>query len=87
MMPGWKQLGPKWLTKDVFRVLELLNEQRIPSRMPSDNMFFFSVFSPPHPGLRWVIRVRRRDWSRAIALLEREGLLNRARVGGNKPTH
>jgi len=84
-MFGWKQLGPGWLSVDVFRVLELLKEQRIPSRMPSDNMFFCNLFSPPHPAQRWEIRVRRRDWSRAIDLLDREGLLNRSRFDVTKP--
>ena len=79
-MLGWKQLGPKWLTNEVYRVLELLEEQHIPSRMPSDNMLFCNLFCPPHPGRRWEIRVRRRDCNRAIALLDREGLLDRARL-------
>ena len=43
-MFGWKQLGPMWPTNEVFRVLELLKEQRIPSRMPSDDMFFCKLF-------------------------------------------
>ena len=77
-MCGWKQLGPRWPTNEVFRVLELLKEARIPSRMPSDDMFFCNLFCLPHPGRRWAIQVRRRDWSRAIELLDREGLLNRS---------
>lgn len=81
----WKQLGPKWRTDDVFRVLELLNEACIPIRMPSDDMFFCNLFQPPHPGRRWEIRVRQRDWSRAIDLLSREGLLNRSGFDIGKP--
>lgn len=81
-MFGWKQLGPKWPTNEVFRVLELLKEQRIPSRMPSDDMFFCKLFCPPHPGHRWEIQVRRRDWNRAIDLLDREGLLKRSGFDG-----
>jgi len=84
-MFGWKQLGPMWPTNEVFRVLELLKEQRIPSRMPSDNMFFFNLFCPPHPAHRWEIQVRRRDWRRAIDLLDGEGLLNRSSFDGCKP--
>lgn len=84
-MIGWKQLGPKWPTNDVFRVLELLKEQHIPCRMPSDDMFFSTLFSPPHPGRRWEISVRQRDWSRAIDLLSREGLLNRSGFDIGKP--
>ena len=79
-MLGWKQLGPKWLTNEVFRVLELLKEAHIPVHMPSDNSFFCSLFCRPHPGHRWEIHVRRRDWDRAIDLLDREGLLDRSRL-------
>lgn len=81
----WKQLGPGWPASDVFRVLELLKEQRIPSRMSSDDMFFRKLFCPPHPAHRWEIRVRRRDWNRAIDVLDREGLLNRSRFDVSKP--
>ena len=84
-MFGWKQLGPRWPTNDVFRVLELLKEQHIPSRMSSDDMFFCNLFCPPHPGHRWEIQVRRRDWRRAIDLLDGEGLLDRSRFGKYKP--
>jgi len=84
-MLGWIQLGTRWPTNDVFRVLALLEEAHIPSRMPSDNMFFCNLFCPPHPGHRWEIRVRRRDWRRAIELLDREGLLNRAQFNACKP--
>lgn len=82
-MIGWKQLGPKWPTNVVFRVLELLKEQHIPCRMPSDDMFFCNLFHPPHPDRRWEINVRRRDWSRAIDLLDREGLLDRSSFNNN----
>lgn len=75
-MFGWKQLGPKWPTNDVFQVLELLKAQRIPCRMPFGDSFSFNLFRPAHPGLRWEIDVRQRDWKRAVALLEREGMLN-----------
>ena len=84
-MFGWKQLGPKWLTNEVFQVLELLNEQHIPCRMPSDDIFIFNFFRPAHPALRWEIRVRRRDWGRAITLLEGEELLNRSGLEAGKP--
>ena len=84
-MFGWKTLGPKWLTNEVIQVLELLDEERITSRMPSDNLFFCNPFRLPHPGRRWEIRVRIRDWNRAIDLLDREGLLNRSRIAECKP--
>ena len=80
-MLGWKQLGPKWPTIEVFRVRELLREHHIPNRMPSDDMFSYNRYRPSHPGLRWEIRVRHRDWSRATALLDGEGLLNSAMSG------
>ena len=84
-MFGWKQLGPSWLTNDVFRVLEVLNEQHIPSRMPLGDMFVFNLFRPAHPALRWEIRVRQRDWDRAIDLLHGEELLNRSMSGKGAP--
>lgn len=75
-MFGWKQLGPTWPTHEVFRVLELLKEEHIPCRMPFGDSFYFNLFRPAHPGLRWEIDVHQRDWGRAVALLEREGMLN-----------
>ena len=74
----WKALGASWPSEQAYRVLELLKQQHIRCRMPSDDMHFVSPFHLPHPDLRWSIRVRRRDWHRAMALLEREGLVNGA---------
>ena len=84
-MLRWKQLGPKWPTMEVFRVLELLRERHIPYRMPLDDMFSYNIFRPCHPGLRWEILVRRRDWDRAIALLVGDGLLNRSTLDLDAP--
>ncbi len=76
MFNNWQSIGPSWVSEKVFRVLEVLKENRIPARMPSDDMFFFSPYHLPHPMLRWEIQVRRRDRARAAALLAREGLID-----------
>lgn len=76
MFNSWQSIGPSWVSEKVFRVLEVLKEHRIPARMPSDDMFFFSPYHLPHPMLRWEIQVRRRDRARAAALLAREGLID-----------
>ena len=77
---GWKALGAKWASEDAWRALELLKENRIRCRMPSDDMFFVNAYHLlPGPDRRWQILVRRRDWQRAEALMEREGLVGAAR--------
>ena len=73
-MFGWMELGATWPTEQAYQALELLKQNRIRCRMPSDDMFFISPFSLPHPDRRWAIRVRRRDVDRAMALLAGEGL-------------
>ncbi len=77
-MFGWMTLGTRWTTEQVWRALEILKENHIPARMPSDDMFFVGPFHLPHPDRRWQICVRRRDALRARALLEKEGLISGA---------
>ena len=76
MFNNWQSIGPSWVSEKAYQVLEVLKENRIPARMPSDDMFFFSPYHLPHPHLRWEIQVRRRDRARAAALLAREGLID-----------
>lgn len=76
----WKALGAVWPTEQAYQVLELLKQNRIPCRMPADDMFFFSPFHLPRPDRRWSIQVRRRDEKRAMALLAREGLARESTV-------
>ncbi|MDO4865575.1 MAG: hypothetical protein Q4C10_03390 [Clostridia bacterium] len=77
-MFAWKVLGAKWRTEQACQALEVLKENRIPARMFSDDIYFFSPFHLPQPDLRWQIYVRRRDRRRAMSLLAREGLINGA---------
>ena len=74
-MFGWMTLEAQWATEQAYQALEVLKEHRIPTRMPSDDMFFTSAFHLPHPDLRWQIQVRRRDRDKAVALLAWEGLM------------
>ena len=74
-MFGWMTLEAQWATEQAYQTLEVLKEHRIPTRMPSDDMFFTSAFHLPHPDLRWQIQVRRRDRDKAVALLAWEGLM------------
>ena len=74
-MFGWTTLGARWRTEQAYQALEILKAHRIPSRMPSDDMFFIGPFHLPHPDRRWQIFVRRWDVRRALALLAREGLM------------
>lgn len=71
---GWKDLGLTWHSEDVCRVRAVLGEHHIPTRMPCDDMYFYSPFHLPRPDHKWRIRVRRQDWQRAVSLLAREGL-------------
>ncbi len=77
-MFGWMTLEAQWTTEQAYQALEVLKENRIPTRMPSDDMFFTSAFHLPHPDLRWQIQVRRRDRDKAVALLAWEGLMKEA---------
>lgn len=80
-MSGWIDIGYKWNTETTYRVIELLKENGISLRMPSDEMFFQNMFHLPHRDRIWGIKVRRKDLDRALSLLEREELL---RGGANK---
>ena len=84
MLNHWQNIGPRWATEKTCRVLEVLRENRIPFRMPSDDMFFSNAYSLPHPNRLWSVRVRRRDRERAIALLAGEGLVSSAVAAGLK---
>ena len=81
-MFGWTTLGARWRTEQAYQALEILKAHRIPSRMPSDDMFFIGPFHLPHPDRGWQIFVRRWDVRRALALLAREGLMNDAAQEG-----
>ena len=76
MFKSRQSIGPSWVSEKAYRALEVLKENHISARMPSDDMFFFSPYHLPHPHLRWEIQVRRRDRARAAALLAREGLID-----------
>ena len=75
MMGYWQNIGPKWVTKDAYQVMEVLRENGVSWRMPSDDMFFTSGFHLPHSDRRWAILVKRYDRMRAIAVLKQEGLM------------
>ena len=44
-------------------------------RMPSDDMFFQSMFHLPHRDLMWGLKVREKDLASVLSLLEKEGLI------------
>ena len=67
--------GYKWNTETTYRVREFLKEMRIPMRMPSDDMFFQSMFHLPHRDLMWGLKVREKDLASVLSLLEKEGLI------------
>ena len=74
-MSRWTDIGYKWNTETTYRVREFLKEMRIPMRMPSDDMFFQSMFHLPHRDLMWGLKVREKDLASVLALLEKEGLI------------
>lgn len=74
-MGGWIETGYKWNTEATRRVRAFLEENRIPFRMPSDEMFFQSTVFLPHRDRIWGIEVRKKDLARALSLLEREGFI------------
>lgn len=76
-----KDLPAAFPTEQAFQALEILKQHSIRCDMPSDDMFFTSAFHLPHPDLRWRIRVRRRDYGRAVEILAGEGLI----VGATRP--
>jgi len=77
-MFAMKKIPARFSTEQAYQALELLKQMHIRCNMPSDDMFFYSPFHLPRPDRRWHICVRKRDYRRAMALLEREGLINGA---------
>ena len=75
-MSGWIDIGPIWNTETNYRVREFLKENRIPFRMPSDEMFFQSMYHLPHRDRIWGIKVRRKDLALVLALLEKERFIH-----------
>lgn len=78
----WENMGPEWKTEDIFRIRELLKENRIPFRMPASDLFCASVFHMPDKDKRWSILVRDKDRLEAAALLIREGLADKSLLPG-----
>ena len=74
-MSRWTDIGYKWNTETTYRVREFLKEMRIPMRMPSDDMFFQSMYHLPHKTWMWRLKVRRKDLDRVLSLLKEEGLI------------
>ena len=74
-MSRWTNIGYKWNTETTYRVREFLKEMRIPMRMPSDDMFFQSMYHLPHKTWMWRLKVRRKDLDRVLSLLKEEGLI------------
>ena len=79
-MNRWKYVGPEWKTEEVFRVREVLKCEHVPFKMPFSDVFFTSLFHTPAEDKRWGVLVRKKDWEKAVALLEQEGL-----CAGGKP--
>ena len=75
-MSRWIDIGPIWNTETTYRVREFLKENRIPFRMPFDEMFFQSMYHLPHGDRIWGIKVRRKDLDFVLALLEKEGFIH-----------
>ena len=46
----WVNMGPEWKTEEIFRIRELLKENRIPFRMPASDLFFPYSQSPTFTG-------------------------------------
>ena len=75
-MSRWINIGYKWKTETTYRVREFLKENGIPFRMPSDEMFFQSMYHLPHRDRIWGIKVRRKDLALVLALLEKERFIH-----------
>ena len=43
--------------------------------MPFDDIVFQSEYHLPHKAWKWGLKVRKKDLSRVLALLEKEGLI------------
>ena len=78
-MSRWIDIGYKWNTETTYRVREFLKEMRISMRMPSDDMFFQSMYHLPNKTWMWGLKVREKDLASVLALLEKEGLIPAAR--------
>ena len=76
-MSRWIDIGIKWNTETTCRAREFLKENRIPFRMPFDEMFFQSMYHLPHRDRIWGISVRKKDLARALALLAEEGFMQK----------
>ena len=74
-MSGWTDIGYKWNTETTYRVREFLKGERFPIQMPFDDIFFQSEYHLPHKAWKWGLKVRKKDLSRVLALLEKEGLI------------
>lgn len=83
-MSRWTDIGYKWNTETTYRVRELLKGERIPFKMPFDDMFFQSMYHLPHRAWKWGIKIRPKDLARVLSLLEKEGLIPSV---GNRQTY
>ena len=75
-MNRWTDIGPIWNTETTYRIRELLKENRIPFRMPFDEMFFQSMYHLPHRDRIWGIQVQKKDSARVMSMLAKEGLIH-----------
>ena len=82
-MSRWIDIGYKWNTETTYRIREFLKGERIPFRMPFDDMFFRSMYHLPHKTWIWGLKVRRNDLACVLSLLEKEGLIPAA--GSRQP--
>ena len=82
-MSRWIDIGPKWTTETMYNVREFLKENRIPVRMPCDEIFFRSMYHLPHGNWVWGIEVRRKDLACALERLEKEGFITAVGSGYN----
>ena len=57
-MSRWIDIEPRWNTETTYRVREFLKENRIPFRMPFDEMFFQSMYHLPHRDRIWGLKVQ-----------------------------
>ena len=74
-MSKWIDIGNKWKTETTYRVREFLKENKVPFRMPFDDMFFRSMYHLPHRDWVWGLRVKKKDLESVLALLEKEGFI------------
>ena len=82
-MSSWIDIGYKWNTETTYRVREFLKGERFSIQMPFDDIFFQSEYHLPHKAWKWGLKVRKKDLSRVLALLEKEGLIPAA--GSRQP--